>query len=113
MLPMVEDMLAGMGYEPVGYGSPDRALEAFRAEPARFDVALLDERMPGMTGTELAASLRRLRADLPVIITTGFRSHDLGERARQAGVTEVVLKPYSASELAGALARVTSPGNSA
>jgi signal transduction histidine kinase/CheY-like chemotaxis protein len=113
VLPMVEEMLAGLGYEPVGYAAPDRALEAFRADPARFDAALLDQRMPGMTGTELAGALRAVRADLPVILSTGFHADDLSDRARRAGVAEIIAKPYAAGELGAALARVTERGNSA
>ena len=41
------------------------ALEAFRADPARFDVVLSDETMPELTGSELALAVRQLiRADL-------------------------------------------------
>jgi signal transduction histidine kinase/ActR/RegA family two-component response regulator len=113
VLPMVEEMLAGLGYEPVGYAAPERALDAFRADPARFDVALLDQRMPGMSGTELAGALRAVRADLPVILSTGFRADGLSEQARRAGVAEIIAKPYAAGDLGAALARVTGRGNSA
>jgi CheY-like chemotaxis protein len=56
VLGVAEEMLAELGYQPVGYHSPERALEAFEADPARFDVVMLDERMPGMTGSELAGA---------------------------------------------------------
>ena len=49
-----EEMLAALGYEPVGYDSSAAALAAFRADPRRFDLVLTDEVMPGMTGSELA-----------------------------------------------------------
>lgn len=113
MLPMVEEMLAGLGYEPVGYAAPEPALAAFRADPARFDAALLDQRMPGMSGTELARALRAVRGDLPVILSTGFHGGELSEQAQRAGVMEILAKPYAAGELGAALARVTSRGNSA
>ena len=55
-----EEMLAALGYEPVGFEAAPTALAAFRADPDRFDLVLTDEIMPGMTGTELAVALHRL-----------------------------------------------------
>ena len=51
---VAEEMLAGLGDQPVGFSSSVDALTAFRAEPERYDIVLTDETMPDMTGTELA-----------------------------------------------------------
>ena len=69
-----EELLAELGYEPVGYTASAAALEAFRAEPGRFDALLSDESMPGLTGSELAAEVRRLRPELPIVLMSGFVS---------------------------------------
>ena len=61
-----EEMLAALGYEPVGFDSSRAALTAFRADPRRFDLVLTDEVMPEMTGTELATAVHEVRPDLPV-----------------------------------------------
>jgi CheY-like chemotaxis protein len=53
LLAMAEDMLAGLGYEPVGYDSSVKALAAFSTWPERFDAVLSDEVMPELTGTQL------------------------------------------------------------
>ena len=52
-------MLAGLGYEPVGFESSTAALAAFHADPQRFDLVLTDEVMPEMTGTELATGVHQ------------------------------------------------------
>ena len=79
-----EEMLAELGYEPVGFASSTAALEAFRAEPERFDAVLSDEAMPGMTGSELAAEIRRLRADIPIVLMSGYVSAGaVGARTRR------------------------------
>ena len=67
-----EEMLAAIGYEPVGYAASEAALAAFRSDPDRFDLALLDEVMPGKTGSELAAVLSAARPDLPIVLMTGY-----------------------------------------
>ncbi len=66
-----EETLAQLGYEPVGFDSSVAALQAFRAEPRRFDPVLTDETMPDLTGTELARELRELRPDIPIILMSG------------------------------------------
>jgi CheY-like chemotaxis protein len=99
-----EEMLAQLGYEPVGFASSVAALEAFRAEPDRFDAVLSDEAMPGMTGSELVAEIRRLRPAVPIVLMSGFVSSALLARAREAGVAEVLNKPLVSRDIARSLA---------
>ncbi|MPZ21860.1 MAG: response regulator, partial [Luteitalea sp.] len=56
-----EEILAALGYEPVGFDRSPAALAAFRADPDRFDLVLTDEIMPEMTGTEFAGTLHKIR----------------------------------------------------
>jgi signal transduction histidine kinase/CheY-like chemotaxis protein len=100
-----EEMLAALGYEPVGFADSRAALSAFRADPHRFDLALLDEVMPGMTGSELAAALRENRRDMPIILMTGYRSELSARRLGEIGIAEVLAKPLRSAALAEALAR--------
>jgi CheY-like chemotaxis protein len=104
MLAMAEDMLAQLGYEPVGYDNSVKALEAFRAGPGRFDAMLTDELMPELTGTQLARRVKELRPELPVVIASGYGGPELRQRARDAGVSQVVNKPYESGTIAQALA---------
>jgi signal transduction histidine kinase/CheY-like chemotaxis protein len=99
-----EEMLAQLGYEPVGFASSSAALASFRAAPARFHAVLSDEAMPGMTGSELAAEVRRIRPDIPIIIMSGYVSPALTARAREAGVHEVLSKPLASRDIARSLA---------
>jgi CheY-like chemotaxis protein len=100
-----EELLAELGYEPVGYTSSRAALSAFRAEPERFRALLSDEAMPEMTGSELAATVRRVRPDLPVVLMSGYVSAALLARARDAGVAEVLGKPLVSRDIARCLAQ--------
>src|SRR5205823_5611417 len=58
LVELCEEILADVGYEPVGFSSSTQALQRFRADPARFDVVLTDEAMPDLTGAELAREIR-------------------------------------------------------
>jgi CheY-like chemotaxis protein len=99
-----EETLAELGYEPVGFSSSSAALESFRADPDRFHAVLSDEAMPGLTGSELVREIRRIRADVPIVLMSGFVSPSLTARAREAGVAEVLAKPLVARDIARSLA---------
>jgi signal transduction histidine kinase/ActR/RegA family two-component response regulator len=100
-----EEMLASIGYEPVGFDQSPAALAAFRADPDRFDLVLTDELMPEMTGTELATALHEVRPDLPIILMTGHGGRVDAREARAVGVREVLKKPLLCADLARGLAR--------
>jgi CheY-like chemotaxis protein len=51
---------------------PLDALTAFRSDPDGYDLVITDPTMPNLTGTALAAELLKLRADVPIVLTTGF-----------------------------------------
>jgi len=99
-----EEMIAGLGYEPVGFTSSAAALAAFRAAPDRFNAVLSDEAMPEMTGSELAREIRAIRSDVPILLMSGFVSPALSARARDIGVLEVLAKPVVARDIARSLA---------
>ena len=106
LVALAEEILAELGYEPVGFDSSSAALQAFAAEPQRFDIILTDEAMPDLIGTELAHELRRLRRTIPIIVMSGHGDAQLAKRAAAVGVNEVLRKPLQTRDLAEALARV-------
>ena len=107
---LAEEVLASLGYEPVGCLGAREALEVFRAAPERFDAVLSDVLMPEMTGPELVRELRRLRPDLPAILMSGYGGPDLQAQAQAAAVQAVLMKPLAAVELAHCLAGVLAEG---
>ena len=100
-----EEMLAGLGYEPAGFGGGAAALGAFRADPDRFDLVLTDEVMPGMTGTELARAVHEIRPDVPIVLMTGYAGPLEAGDIQIAGVREIVRKPLLSGAIARCLAR--------
>jgi signal transduction histidine kinase/CheY-like chemotaxis protein len=100
-----EEMLAALGYEPVGFNGSAAALAAFRADPGRFDLVLTDQIMPEMTGTELAAALHEIRPELPIILMTGHGGRLQAHRLQAAGIREVLRKPLLSAAIAFCLAR--------
>ena len=106
LVALAKEMLAGLGYQPVGFESSTAALQAFQAEPRRFDLILTDEAMPDLVGTELAQEIRRIQPSLPIILMSGHGGAQLTHRAAAIGAKEVLRKPLQGRDLAESLARV-------
>jgi PAS domain S-box-containing protein len=105
LVALAEEMLADLGYEPLGFDSSQAALQAFRAEPTRFDLVLTDEAMPDLVGMEMAREIRRIRPDVPIILMSGHGGVPLANRAAEIGVNEVLHKPLQRGDLAESFAR--------
>ncbi|TAK86964.1 MAG: PAS domain S-box protein [Betaproteobacteria bacterium] len=105
LMALICEVLKRLGYEPTGFADGKTALAEFEAGPGRFDALITDEVMPGLAGTDLAAALRRKRADLPVVLVSGYIGPMMRERATAAGIREILKKPVQTRELAAALAR--------
>ena len=101
-----EEILAQLGYEPVGFSSSVAALQAFRETPRRFDIVLTDETMPELLGTALAREIHLLRPDIPIVLMSGYSGAPLLDHARAAGISEVLRKPLQSRDIAECFARV-------
>jgi len=103
LVELCEDLLAELGYEPLGFSSPGEALEAFLADPPRFDLVLTDHTMPEMTGIDLIRQIRAVRPDLPVLLMSGYGTHVVEEESRALGVRAVLKKPVLRADLTEAV----------
>lgn len=99
-------VLQKSGYRVTGFTDAQQALQALRERPAEFDVVVTDLSMPGMSGFHVAQSIREIRDDLPVVVTSGYVRAEDRKTAREVGVRDLVPKPDTVEELAGVLARV-------
>jgi len=106
LVALAEEMLAELGYEPIGFSSSRAALEAFREAPQHFDIVLTDETMPEVVGTELAREIRVLRPDIPIVLMSGYSGTQLHQRAQAVGIREVLRKPLQSKDIAECLGRV-------
>jgi len=96
---MVRQMLERLGYHVTARTSSVEVLEASRAQPEKFDLVITDQTMPNMTGAELTKKLIDIRADVPIILCTGFSEVISEEKAKEIGISEYVMKPVVQSEI--------------
>jgi PAS domain S-box-containing protein len=87
--------LEWLGYEVTATTSSLEALELFEAHPDRFDLVVTDYTMPHMTGVDLAKEIMRIRADVPVILCTGYSERITEERAKEMGIRAFAMKPLN------------------
>jgi signal transduction histidine kinase len=99
-----EEILAALGYEPVGFVRVDDALESCRKTPNRFDAVVIGQ-LPSVEALlKAAARLRDANPYRPIIVAVP--SEDIGvEALMTAGISEIVRWPLHAPEIAAALAR--------
>jgi len=100
---MTQEVLVALGYEADVENLPGTALARVRTEPSRYALVLTDQSMPGMSGTTLAGQLQLIRADLPIILMTGYNGALTAERINGLGIRELLLKPTSIEVLGAAV----------
>ncbi|MBN1625084.1 MAG: PAS domain-containing protein [Deltaproteobacteria bacterium] len=109
-LDTLTDILEWLGYNVTGRTSSIEAMEAFRHNPAAFDLVITDQTMPNMTGRELAHELMNLRKDIPVILCTGFSEQIDEKRAKEMGIRAFVMKPVVMHQIAKIIRNVLDAG---
>jgi signal transduction histidine kinase len=100
-----EDILAALGYEPVGFLRGDDAIAACRSNPERFDAILVGGALSADNIRLLPALLHAVVPRLPILVAADPAEAFDVDSLVAAGVCEVVTRPMIADEVAVALAR--------
>ena len=103
---LMQRLLERQGYRVSGYTDPREAIEAVRADPGQFDLVVTDYSMPNMSGLDVAIALKEIRADLPVVLASGYITEKLRAEAPAAGIRELIYKPNTVDDLCAAVARL-------
>jgi len=101
MIALVGRILGDAGFEVTTAQSGFECLDHFRRRPYEFDLILLDLTMPFMDGEETFNRLREIRADMPVVICTGFIQQDRLQRLIASGLAGFLRKPLAPDEIVG------------
>ena len=113
VLEMIASMLTTMGYRPSTASHATAALRIFTMEPDYFDLAIVDQVMPGTTGVELARQIRAVRPNTPIVLCTAFNDSLAMDEVKASGIQDLVLKPIVMDQLSRtirqALARKPEP----
>jgi CheY-like chemotaxis protein len=103
---VLTSMLKVLGYEAVDVPSGETALERLREDCARFDIALVDMHMLGISGLE---TVRRIRSDYPevaILLVSGVEEEDLLEFYHDHLIDGFVHKPFRMTNLKESIDKV-------
>jgi CheY-like chemotaxis protein len=112
--PMVREVVRASleleAYEVLEADSGQRAIELLRAHAAEIDLVLLDLTMPGLSGKETLVALRRIKPDVPVLVTSGYCESDAASHFVGEPIGGFLQKPYTPGDLHRAVRSVLGAG---
>lgn len=96
------DALEDVGFRVLPAGDAAEAMTALNG-PEHVHAVIVDMGLPDRSGDQLAAEMRAQRQDLPILIASGRSERELKDRFAADPRIGVLVKPYTASMLIGAL----------
>lgn len=90
---LVADLSAESGWRCAAAEDGRRGIEMVQVEPERYDVVLLDLKMPGPSGLEVLPELLKYGRDLSVIMMTGYAEVDTAVETMKRGAADLLQKP--------------------
>ncbi len=103
LIDLGRDLLGQLGYTVETRASTIDAIEAFRANPQKYDLVVSDMTMPRMTGEEMTRHIKAIRPDIPIILCSGFSDRIHAQATEALGVSAVLMKPVTFANLAHAV----------
>jgi DNA-binding NtrC family response regulator len=102
----LSETLEQSGHVVVEAGDAKSALGAVSASDERFDVVLLDYRLPDSNDLNLLAGIRKLAPKAAVIMMTAFGTQEMVAGALKLGAYRVISKPFEIQEVAALVDRM-------
>ena len=90
-----EQLLTFLGYEVVTAANGHEALDMFFRNPDRFDLVMVDDQMPYVTGKEVCRKIHELQPEQKLLLCSGHAAED----KPAAGEPPKLTKPYTVGEL--------------
>ena len=105
---MCRRVLESQGHTVHGFSNVQAALAQLEAEAA--DLLVVDYKMPELNGLEFIQKAWALRPSLRVVMITAHGTREVISRATQSGVSSIVLKPFTPTELTRGVTEATASG---
>lgn len=96
---LARETLESVGFEVITANDGAEAVQIFRERAKDVRAVILDLTMPNMDGLEAFSELRRIRSNVPVVLSSGYNEQDATERFAGKGLAGFLHKPYRVEEL--------------
>jgi CheY-like chemotaxis protein len=106
---MARRALQSKGFDVLTAESGPAAISILKQDPARIELVLLDQSMPGMSGAESLAEIRRIRSDLKVIASSGYSEGETMRLFHNQMVHGFLQKPYTVTALLQTIVPLMAP----
>jgi PAS domain S-box-containing protein len=93
-------VLSRYGYDVELAEDGGQAVEAFQSRPGEFAIVLLDLTMPVLGGETVLRLIKKIRSDIPVIVSSGYSEADAYRRFPPGALAGFLQKPYTGATLA-------------
>src|SRR5512140_317936 len=103
VLQSCETILEDAGYEVHLAARPEEGLAILRRHP--FDLALVDFKLPGMTGFEVLQQASQIDPDVVLVMFTAYATLDSAVEAVKRGAFHYIAKPFTSSQLLAVVAK--------
>ncbi len=91
------ELLEREGYKIHISTSGQQAIDDYQQQ--KYDMVLLDIKMPGLNGVETYMALKKLDEDVKAVLMTAFTYHDLRKKALIAGIIDILDKPVDYNQI--------------
>ena len=104
-------LLKHLGFEVIEASDGRAGVEVFAQHADRLALVLLDMTMPHLNGDEALCEMRRVRDDVPVLLTSGYNEVEATQRFTESGLAGFLQKPFALDDLARKLGTILRPGD--
>jgi DNA-binding response OmpR family regulator len=102
---VIRRYLEKWGFSVDTFTDPNYALQSFKNHPDRYSVALIDIRMPEMSGVELANRMLKIRSGINIVIMTAFEIESIDFETDLPTIKhdDILRKPFSLTQVCNAV----------
>lgn len=92
-------------YDLIFAANGNEAIDIARKSPV--DIAIMDIKMPKMDGIETMRKLKKVKPDVKILVSSGYKSVETAKEAIDAGASDYIVKPFNRDEIIKAVKKLS------
>ncbi len=105
-------LLKKLGYRVTSFLDSQEAVDEFEANPYDYELVITDYSMPKLSGRQLIQKIKDIRADIPIVLITGYANLATPDNLSEWRCDGIISKPYNLKQLSHSIRRLLSKTNS-